>query len=1095
MILDIVPYWQIYRGESITDSGTQARIMKGNVVFENAVIWTGGSQNYVGYTGPVKLILRNGGSFTASNSGGFRIGQSYNNGTAGTATIFMEEPSALTANGTFLNICNGLPAAVWMDGGVMSLTNGTLSLGGGAITADGGYLRLNDGEVSLRSEAAGSAFAARIGRSDSSIDVYSSIHISGGKFATRRTGGTASEVFIKVAEGANKATDIYVDGGVLDLWNERLGLGYWGGITGGRASLTVDGDGRVVMAIVAMGRQGSGNASVVNLNGGRLEMMHSTGFASYGNTGNSRYVNFDGGTLALVKDSRMSSIQGALTTTGEKVVYPGGGTIEVPSGVIGEISTSFRKATGYGVSEITLTNPGSDYVTAPKVTISGGSGSGASAYAIMNKDRTINRIVVTCRGEGYAENDSVTVTIASTTGSGAAATATLASNAGGIIRKTGAGTWRQQTNDNAFDGEIKIAEGTLSLNGAGFTSASALRMGEGTVLKPVKDMTSDINRLDVTNGIVAIRGEGDSGTATLNIGALSVNQGLALVTHTNGLDLVLTATDLTATSSSASPVVNGLVYANKDSSAYRSPSLFQRASDGSLSLVTTTSTSTPGADDNWMPTSDYSTNNAPEVSSVNSIIMQLTPGRDCYVRNSGNVEIKSGMFICRRPSGDLVRMNVTGGGAFTTRAKGGMFIYGDTYLAGNRSNSAANGNAVNVGTWRRLYGPFADPDANTPMALTVAGEKQSRPEHGMQAWLLGVQTFSGGLNLVNGGVFIQADSGLGASGSPVRASGYCSIASYGEHTFGISHPIQLLDGSALIFSPSLSTGNTVSGALSGSGDLLTSDVNRNGCVVAFTGDHSAFTGDYYIQDHARIAPSVFSPLAAICLADGTNGVGVIETSGSFTRPAGTGKGEVCWKRFKAYPANYGLRGGFAAFGGDLTVNLGNAGAKLEVGSDYLPDNAVVQLQSRYSNGTLTFANGFELGGKTQNVNVRSGKTATLSGAVSDETGGGVLAVTGNLDFAGTLEVSAANISAAAAMVTVSGDLSFAAGATVRLPASVTAADLAVYKDTGLPLFTAEGTITGCPALDATGLGGAWRIRIRNGAVSLVMPKGTTVIIR
>ena len=453
-------------------------------------------------------------------------------------------------------------------------------------------------------------------------------------------------------------------------------------------------------------------------------MMHSTGFASYGNTGNSRYVNFDGGTLALVKDSRMSSIQGALTTTGEKVVYPGGGTIEVPSGVIGEISTSFRKATGYGVSEITLTNPGSDYVTAPKVTISGGSGSGASAYAVMNKDRTINRIVVTCRGEGYAENDSVTVTIASATGSGAAATATLAPNAGGIIRKTGSGTWRQMTNDNAFDGEIEVAEGTLFLNDVGFTSASALRMGEGTTLKSVKGTTSSsVNRLDATNGIVKISGDGDSGTATLTIGSLSVNQGLALVTHTNGLELALTATDSTATSSSASPVVNGLVYANKDASAYRAPSLLQRASDGSLSLVTTTSTSTPGADDNWMPTSDYSTANAPEVSAVNSIILQLTPGRDCYVRHSGNIEIKSGMFVCRRPHDDLVRMNVAGGGAFTTRAKDGMFIYGDTYLVGKRSNSAANGDAVNVGTWRRLFGPFADPDENTPMALTVAGEE------------------------------------------------------------------------------------------------------------------------------------------------------------------------------------------------------------------------------------------------------------------------------------------------------------------------------------------------------------------------------------
>ena len=472
------------------------------------------------------------------------------------------------------------------------------------------------------------------------------------------------------------------------------------------------------------------------------------------------------------------------------------------------------------------------------------------------------------------------------------------------------------------------------------------------------------------------------------------------------------------------------------------------------------------------------------------------PGLDCYVKNSGNIEIKSGMIVCQRPHAGTIRMNVTGGGAFTTRAKDGMFIYSDNYEIGKRSYSTANDNAVFVDKWRRLYGPFADPDANTPMALTVAGEKQSRPELGAQAWLLGVQRFSGGLNLVNGGVFVQADSGLGASGSPVRASGYCSIGvRYSNGAFDVSHPIELLEGSALIFSPELATGNSVSGSLSGSGDLLTSDVNRRGCAMAFIGDHSAFTGDYYIQGHARIAPAIFSANAGIKLADGTNGIGVVETSGSFTRPAGTGKGEVCWKRFKAYPSAYGLRGGFAAFGGDLTVNLGGEGAKLAVGSEYLPDNTIVQLQSQYADGALTFANGFELGGKTQKVNVWNGKTATISGAVSDEVGGGALAVTGNLDFAGTLEVADANIATDAAMMTVDGDLAFAAGAKVRLPASVTTEDLAAYKEAGLPLFTATGSVSGFPALEAPGLAGKWRVRVKNGVVSLVELKGLVIYLR
>jgi len=1089
---DEVDYWQIYRGASITTTVSSLdRIMKGNVIFENNIVWAG-TENYIGLTGPTRLVLRNGGSLTVSGDD-LRIGQKHGNDYANThGALFMEEPSALTTVGKNAVVGNTRPGAIWMDGGVLSITNGVLKTGG--YSGQDGYIRINGGDVSLGS---GNADFLNIGCAAN----YGSLHISGGVFSTRRTGGVAGDVYGKVGLYANKSADIYVDGGLLDLWNERFGLGYWNatGTTGGRASLTVDGDGRAVVSIVALGRTGSGNASVINLNGGRLEIIHSTGFATYGNTGNSRYVNFDGGTLALVKDPRLSSMHGALTSDGEKVVYPGGGTIEVPSGITANIKVnSMRKAVGFGIKEITLTNPGSGYVTAPEVKLVGGSGSGVSAYAIMNKDRSINRIVVTCRGEGYAEGDSVTVSIVSTTGSGAEATATLASNDGGIIRKTGAGTWRQQEKDNPFDGEIEIAEGKLAVSNAGFTAASAIRMGEGTAVAPVRGGISSLNRLDVTNGVVTIAATGSSGTAELTIGELSVDHGLALVTHTNDLALALASTDLTSTSSSASPVVNGLVYANKDASAYRNPSLFERAEDGSLSLVKTTTAAVPGENDNWKPASSVSATDAPEVSAVNSIIMQLTPV-ECYLRNSGNIEVKSGMIVCQRPHsyhGGAIRIEVTGGGAFTTRAKNGMFIYGDNYLAGQRSNSTANDGIVNNGNlWRRYYGPFADPDENTPMTLTVAGEKQARPELGAQAWLMKDQTFSGGLNLVNGGVFIQSDAGLGASGSPIRASGYCSIASYGENTLSISRPIQLIDGSALIFSPSMATGNAVSGELSGSGDLLTSDVNRGGCAMAFTGDHSSFTGDYYIQGNARISPATFSMHAGICLADGTNGIGVIETSGTFTHSVGTGKGELCWKRFKAYPESYALRGGFAAFGGDLTVNLGGAGAKLLPGSAYLPDGAVIQLQSQYADSTLTFANGFELDGKTQRINVWKGKSAILSGTVSDSVSGGALAVTGNIDFAGVLEVSAANIASGAAMVTVNGDLAFS-GAKVELPASVTPETLEAYKDTGIVLFTATGNVMGCPVLEAPGLDGMWNLRSkRNGAVSLVRSKGTVVVFR
>ena len=1064
-------YWQIWTGESVTaTSGDGFRVMMGNVVFENAVI-SQTKENYIGYTGPVKLVLRNGGSLTAT-AAGIQIGRSYNGGTTGTGTVFMEEPSTLCGVGQWIDAGAQLPGAIWMDGGLVALTNNALYVGDGAE----GYLRQNGGTVSLRGEA-GNALEFGYGSK------YSSIHLSGGTFTSRLTGYASSPY---VLMGKTMGTvDFYADGGTVKLPSQRVAVGFWGSGNPGTARFTVDGTADLDIGLLALGINADvAGKAIVNLNGGHLYAEH--GLASYGKTNPIRQINFDGGTI-------QGTATGQMDVTWPTTVYPGGGTIEVKSSK-SDVMLSPRLATGYGVGAITLTSPGSGYVTAPEITITGGSGSGATAYAVMGKDRTVERVVVTCRGEGYTEGDQLTVSFASSTGSGAAATATLAANGTGTLRKIGGGSWHQTT-DLAFDGDIAIEEGSIAVDGAAFTSLKSMTVRNGVEVSVGRSETNglvraaSVNRVDFKDGMGYFGRYGSAGTGRLTVGAVTLDHALANVRYTNGLQLVVQDASLTAASAAASPIVHGLVYQHLDSSGYRSPSLFERGEDGTLSLIQTTTT--PTKDANYGPSVSVAPANAPEVESLNCAILPLSPPVEVYLKNAGLLEVKSGMIVCRRPQADVQRLAVTGGGKFTTRAPGGMMIYSDLKEVARRSYSTAHDNVVNIGNWRRIYGPFADPDGATPMALTVAGEKQDRPERGAVAWLLDSDTYTGGLVLINGGAVVAGENNLGGK---VTAIGNCSLAAY-NRAFAISDktPIDLREGSALILSPTYgNAGNTVASPLFGAGDLLTSDIDRSGYAIAYTGDHSAFAGDYYVMGHARIAPETFSSQAGVCLADGTNGVGVIETGGNFIRPFGTGKGAVCWRRHATMPAAYGLKGGFAALGDDLTVNLGDEGAALVAGADYLPKGAVIQLQSQYADHALTVANGLDLAGNVQEISVWAGKTARLTGELRDSAGGGALKVTGGgtLAFGGVIRATVNRDGIVGGPIAVDGDLTLnGAKVVIDDPGDC----LKTFAGRTFPLLTASGKLTGKFTCEAGNK--LWSVKTTaNGAILREAP-GTLVIIR
>jgi len=77
-----------------------------------------------------------------------------------------------------------------------------------------------------------------------------------------------------------------------------------------------------------------------------------------------------------------------------------------------------------GVTSITLSTGGSGYTDRPRITFSGGGGSGATAYAKINSAGAVIGLYLLSPGTGYTSAPSVVITPADGNGSGAAGTAT-----------------------------------------------------------------------------------------------------------------------------------------------------------------------------------------------------------------------------------------------------------------------------------------------------------------------------------------------------------------------------------------------------------------------------------------------------------------------------------------------------------------------------------------------------------------------------------------------------------------------------------------------------------------------------------------------
>lgn len=134
--------------------------------------------------------------------------------------------------------------------------------------------------------------------------------------------------------------------------------------------------------------------------------------------------------------------------------------------------------------QITLTNPGSAYITAPVVVFSGGNGGGAAATAVVNAG-VVTQITLTNPGSGYQVGDQPVITLVGGTqgGSGGNLTAVLGAIGGGsgatftINLGSGGGP-------GGGGGGVPIASVTVNTGGTGYSRFTALTVNvvSGAVL-------------------------------------------------------------------------------------------------------------------------------------------------------------------------------------------------------------------------------------------------------------------------------------------------------------------------------------------------------------------------------------------------------------------------------------------------------------------------------------------------------------------------------------------------------------------------------------------------------------------------------------
>ncbi|MEN3940585.1 autotransporter-associated beta strand repeat-containing protein [Prosthecobacter sp. SYSU 5D2] len=369
---------------------------------------------------------------------------------------------------------------------------------------------------------------------------YGAFQIDGGSFTANRVslynsatgtgvlrvnGGTlTSNEYIILS---NLRSEFTVTGGTVDHSNasQNIALGYNLGGTSvmNMVGGTVNNTGRDV----SFGQTTGTATGILNLVGGTL----TTNAFTVGATTASATINFNGGTLkAAIDTAAFIPASSAL----KAYVYSGNAIFDTAGRYV-TVSTPLLAPTGDGVSGLTVGAGGSGYFGAPYVEITGGGGTGATGYAVVDLDDSsptygqVTSVVMTNPGIGYTSTP--TITLVGGGGTGAAVTASgIAPNASGGLIKNGPGALTLAGGVNTFNGPVVINGGFLSVGATSLPNITALTvgtdLGAGSFNLYQDGVAADLNL--PANVSIILGSNSNSGELGFNLGAPGVSDRIVI---------------------------------------------------------------------------------------------------------------------------------------------------------------------------------------------------------------------------------------------------------------------------------------------------------------------------------------------------------------------------------------------------------------------------------------------------------------------------------------------------------------------------------------------------------------------------------------